>query len=70
MVVLTDASTANPGAELVALRSEAEFVLPLGYVDPAGVIHRTGRMRLATARDELSPLVDPRVVRNLSLIHI
>ena len=64
MVVLTDATVADPGAELVALRSEAEFVLPLGYVDPAGVVHRTGRMRLATARDELSPLVDPRVVRN------
>jgi hypothetical protein len=35
--------------------------LPRGYVDDQGRLHRTGRMRLATARDELEPLRDPRV---------
>ena len=35
------------------LVTEFPFVLPRGYVDPAGVRHRDGVMRLATARDEL-----------------
>jgi len=47
-----------------ALQAEVDFVLPHGFVDPAGTIHREGRMRFATARDELAPLVDPRVARN------
>jgi hypothetical protein len=63
VAVLTEAEPAG-AVELAALRSEVEFVLPKGYVDGAGVVHRDGRMRLATARDELAPLVDPRVVRN------
>jgi hypothetical protein len=47
-----------------ALQAEVEFVLPHGFVDAAGTVHREGQMRLATARDELAPLVDPRVARN------
>jgi len=47
-----------------AMQSEVDFVLPIGYRDENGVVHREGRMRLATARDELAPLVDPRVARN------
>jgi hypothetical protein len=47
-----------------ALQAEVDFVLPHGYVDATGVVHREGRMRLATARDELAPLVDPRVAGN------
>ena len=43
------------------LRTEFEFVLPRGYVDSDGVVHRQGTMRLATARDELLPLYDGRV---------
>jgi hypothetical protein len=46
------------------LAAEVDFVLPTGYRDAAGTVHREGRMRLATARDELAPLVDPRVARN------
>jgi hypothetical protein len=38
--------------------------LPRGYVDGAGTVHRTGVMRLATARDELVPLRDDRVREN------
>ena len=47
-----------------ALRTEFEFELPRGYVDGDGVVHRTGRMRLATARDELRPQIDLRVKEN------
>jgi hypothetical protein len=47
-----------------ALRTEFAFVLPRGYVDERGQIHREGVMRLATARDEIAPQVDPRVRAN------
>jgi len=40
----------------MALRTEYEFVLPRGYLDDDGEVHRRGVMRLATARDELEPL--------------
>jgi hypothetical protein len=63
VVVLTEVEPTGAG-EIAALRSEIEFVLPKGYIDGTGVVHRAGRMRLATARDELAPLLDPRVVRN------
>ena len=43
------------------LRTEYEFFLPKGFVDDDGAVHRKGTMRLATARDELEPLRDPRV---------
>jgi hypothetical protein len=46
------------------LVSEFPFVLPRGYVDSAGNVHRDGVMRLATARDELVPLRDDRVREN------
>ena len=47
-----------------ALRTEYPFVLPRGFVDDAGVVHRDGVMRLATARDEILPQRDPRVRDN------
>ncbi|MEO6887101.1 MAG: hypothetical protein ABI232_12575 [Jatrophihabitantaceae bacterium] len=43
------------------LKTSYEFTLPRGYVDDQGELHRTGTMRLATARDELAPLRDPTV---------
>ncbi len=46
------------------LQTEFEFLLPRGYVDPEGNLHRKGIMRLATARDEIEPLNDPRVKTN------
>jgi hypothetical protein len=46
------------------LRTEFAFTLPRGYVDASGTVHRTGVMRLATARDELVPLRDDRVREN------
>jgi hypothetical protein len=46
------------------LVTEFTFVLPRGYVDSSGTVHRDGVMRLATARDELVPLRDDRVREN------
>ena len=45
----------------MSLQTSYPFVLPRGYVDAAGTLHKEGRMRLATARDELEPLRDPTV---------
>jgi hypothetical protein len=47
-----------------ALRTEFPFELPRGYVDGSGAVHRSGVMRVATARDELVPLRDDRVREN------
>ena len=52
------------------LRSEFEFQLPRGFVDSAGTLHRVGRMRLATARDELLPLIDDRVRANPKYLQV
>jgi hypothetical protein len=62
MVVMADPAEVAGGERTLA--SEVDFTLPQGYLDASGIVHRDGRMRLATARDELAPLVDPRVARN------
>lgn len=46
------------------LPTEFDFVLPRGFVDGSGNVHREGTMRVATARDELLPLLDARVMEN------
>ena len=46
------------------LQTEFEFLLPRGYIDDQGNLHREGTMRLATAMDEIAPLRDPRVRAN------
>ncbi|MEU9704469.1 hypothetical protein [Streptomyces sp. NPDC047981] len=46
------------------MKTEYPFVLPRGYVDSEGRVHREGLMRLATARDEIAPQVDPKVQQN------
>jgi hypothetical protein len=48
----------------MSLQTEFPFTLPKGYVDEDGTLHRKGTMRLATARDEIQPLRDPRVRSN------
>jgi hypothetical protein len=48
---------------MTAFAVEHEFVLPKGYVDRDGTLHREGTMRLATAADEILLLEDPRVQR-------
>lgn len=64
MVADVEASVAQTGRPAPALRTDFPFVLPRGYVDDAGVVHRDGVMRLATARDEILPQRDPRVREN------
>ncbi len=49
---------------VAGLQTEFDFELPRGLVDKRGNVHRNGRMRLATARDELLPLNDERVRHN------
>lgn len=52
------------------LRTEFAFVLPRGYVDANGTVHRHGVMRLATAKDEIVPQRDPRVRENESYLTV
>jgi hypothetical protein len=51
-------------APVGGIRTEYPFVLPRGYVDEQGAVHREGVMRLATARDEIGTQADPRVQQN------
>ena len=53
-----------------ALQTEYPFVLPRGFVDDAGMVHRDGVMRLATARDEILPLRDSRVRENEAYLSV
>lgn len=46
------------------LQTTYSFELPRGFVDANGTVHRAGIMRMATARDEILPLRDPRVRDN------
>lgn len=48
----------------MTLQTEFEFVLPKGYLDERGVVHKRGTMRLSTVKDEIAPLRDPRVRAN------
>ncbi|MBP3196361.1 MAG: phage tail assembly protein [Butyrivibrio sp.] len=47
-----------------------DFTLPKGFLDSHGELHRRGRMRLATAGDEISATRDPRVLANPSFLTI
>jgi hypothetical protein len=64
----TASSDAEPKPE--PLITEFSFVLPRGYVDASGMVHRDGVMRLATARDELIPLRDDRVRENSAYLTV
>jgi hypothetical protein len=46
------------------MHTEFPFVLPRGYLDSEGNLHREGAMRLATAFDEIAPMKDGRVQAN------
>ena len=60
----------NKAAQKGGLQTEFEFTLPRGYVDGNGTLHKKGRMRLATAMDEIAPLRDPRVRANQAYLVI
>lgn len=57
-------AASGPSGAASAIQTEYEFELPRGYLDASGTLHRNGAMRLATARDELVPLIDLRVKEN------
>lgn len=61
---ISESQESRRRSEREEFRTEFSFVLPRGYVDAAGTVHRDGVMRLATARDELVPLTDDRVREN------
>ena len=52
------------------LKTEFEFILPKGYVDEDGSLHKEGVMRIATAADEILPQRDPRVQSNPAYLTI
>lgn len=58
------AAGAAPATVAEPLRTEFDFVLPRGYIDGSGTVHKRGSMRLSTAKDELIPLRDVRVREN------
>src|SRR3712207_283930 len=64
------APSAAPPRQEDRLRTEFPFLLPRGYVDSKGTVHRDGVMRLATARDELVPLRDDRVRENPAYLSV
>jgi len=48
----------------MTLQNDFPFTLPRGFVDAEGRLHKEGTMRLATAKDEVTPLQDYRVKSN------
>jgi hypothetical protein len=66
----SDAGVLDVAIQREPLRTEFEFELPRGYLDESGVLHRHGKMRLATARDELLPLRDLRVKENPAYLSV
>lgn len=55
---------------MAGFQTQYDFVLPKGYVDSDGTLHRNGTMRLATAMDEIVPLRDARVRGNQAYLTI
>ncbi len=51
-------------------QTEYAFSLPYGYVDAEGETHREGRMRMATALDEIESVAHPRVRENEAYLPI
>jgi len=54
----------------MAFKTEFPFTLPKGYIDEQGTLHKSGVMRLATAKDEIIPLQDYRVQGNRAYLVI
>jgi hypothetical protein len=54
-IAATQHSAPGGNSQPNALQTEFSFVLPRGYIDANGTLHREGTMRLARARDEIYP---------------
>jgi hypothetical protein len=61
MATIADQPLAPAAGPPQGLRTEYPFMLPRGYLDEQGQLHRQGRMRLATAKDELTAHSEPLV---------
>jgi hypothetical protein len=70
MIGASRAPAGAAGEPAYELRTEFPFILPRGYVDSTGTVHRDGVMRLATAKDEIVPQRDPRVRENESYLTV
>lgn len=53
-----------------SMQTEFEFTLPRGFVDSEGQVHRNGRMRLATAVDEIEAIEHPQVQEKESYLPV
>jgi len=53
-----------------SFETEFSFTLPRGFLDASGQVHATGRMRLATALDEVESVRDPRVQQNEAFLPV
>lgn len=60
----------KPRVPAKGLQTEFDFILPRGYVDSEGNLHREGTMRLATAMDEIVPMRDMRVKQNQAYLTV
>lgn len=63
-------TSAPPEGQQERRHDEFDFVLPRGYAHSDGTVHRHGRMRLATAKDELRPQIDVRVKENPAYLSV
>jgi hypothetical protein len=54
----------------MTIQTEFEFTLPRGYVDESGQVHQQGRMRLATAVDEIEAYEHPGVQQKESYLPV
>ncbi len=54
----------------MSIQTEFEFTLPRGYVDASGQVHQQGRMRLATAVDEIEAYEHPGVQQKESYLPV
>jgi hypothetical protein len=54
----------------MSVQTEFEFTLPRGYVDESGQVHQQGRMRLATAVDEIEAVEHPGVQQKESYLPV
>lgn len=52
------------------IQTEYEFMLPKGYVDERGDLHRRGVMRLATALDEIEAMKHPGTKGNQEFLSV
>ena len=69
-IAATQHSAPGGNSQPHALQTEFAFVLPRGYVDSNGTLHREGTMRLARARDEIYPQSDAKVRENPSYLTV